>query len=165
MKEPSDHSRLAWTASVYYVEILVNCDLARAWEIMLDYKTWSPGYTEADITTVRGTPHTEGEIVLVSKPLLMDGEPLPQFYTETVKVVPHQHLVGYAYPREGRLFRNFIDFGLSKVSSGVRFDIHYYEQNLLSGDALIKHRKEFEQSLQTVAAAFKSYCEAKRGEA
>src|SRR5262245_58205337 len=105
--------------TVYYAESLVNCTLRKAWKIMLDYQSWNPTFAEAEVIPVRGEPSTEGELVLIRKSLTdVKGEPLPQFYAETVKVVPDRRIVWYVYPKEGDAFRNFVDFGLTEVAAG-----------------------------------------------
>jgi hypothetical protein len=161
MKESDRQTHLGWAASVYYAESFVNSTLEKAWKLLLEYELWNPTFVDATVTLISGKHRSEGEVVLIHKPSLhMYGEPIPYFYAETLKVVPYRHMAGYLYPKEGDTFRNFVDFGLSEVSAGVRFDIFYYEQNRLSGELLTKHRKEYEVALKDLAAAFKHYCEA-----
>jgi hypothetical protein len=150
------------TPSVYYAESEVECTLAKAWEILLDYPAWNPTFAGAQVSTVKGAPRTEGEVVLIRKPLLdVKGEPIPEFYAETVKLAPQRHIVWYVYPKAGEDFRNFVDFGLAETAHGVRFNIYYYEQNLLSGELLEKQRRDYAAALQHTANTFKAYCESR----
>lgn len=151
---------LAWAPSVYYVESFVSCSLRKAWELMLDYRAWNPSFADAEVTRVSGEPNTVGEIVLIKKSLLdVTGEPLPEFYAETVKLVPFNHIVWYVYPKAGDSFRNFVDFGLAESPGGVKFYIDYYAQNPLSGELLAKERQQSESGLRDLTLAFKNHCE------
>jgi hypothetical protein len=148
------------TPSVYYGESLVRCKIDYAWKVMLDYQAWNPTFVGAEVMPVRGDYRTEGELVLIKKSLSdVHGEPLPQFYAETIKVVPRRNIVWFVYPVEGDDFRNFVDFGLLEGPAGVTFRIDYYAQNRLSGDLLLKERTQSQATLQHTADAFKEYCE------
>lgn len=152
--------RLAPTPSVYYAESIVRCTLAQAWEAMLDYQSWNPTFVGAQVIPVKGEPRTQGEVVLISKRLTdLKGEPLPEFFAETVRVVQHRHIVWYVYPKDREGFRNFVDFCISEAAGGVRFSIQYYEQDLVSGELLVEHRNNNTATLEQSAAAFKTYCE------
>jgi hypothetical protein len=160
--EPEVKPCVGYVSSVYYATIAIDADLAQAWRKLLDYQSWNPTFAGANVTPVGGDFQSEGEQVLIRK-LLSDakGDRLPDFYAETVKIVPQKHVVWCVYPKEGDGFRNFVDFGLSDVSPGVRFDIYYYEQNHLSGEDLAKHRVESQEGFDKLALAFKQYCEAR----
>jgi len=146
--------------AVYYAEVKVNCPLEKAWKILLDYEAWNPTFIGAQVVPVQGPRRAEGELVLIEKSLSnTNGEPLPAFYAQTIKMVPRSHIVWYVYPKEGEAFRNFVDFGLTEARSGVGFNIYYYAQTVTSGDLLIQQRKDSEAMMQTVALAFKKYCE------
>jgi hypothetical protein len=132
--------------------------LDKAWKIMLDYKAWNPDFANSRVTLVSGQAGGEDEVVLI-QPLDANGVPIMEFYAATVKVVPRRHIVWYVYPKEGTAFRNFVDFGLSETSSGVTFNIAYYAQSPLSGEALLAERQNSEASLGNLATAFKQYCE------
>jgi hypothetical protein len=160
MPESGHEHKIEWVPSVYYAQILVDCPLARAWEILLDYRAWNPDFVGARVIPVSGKHRTQGEVVLISKPVVMDGEPLPEFFAETAKLTPHRRVVWYVYPKSEESFRNFVDFALDELPSGVRFNIDYYEQIRLAREAIKKHREEFEKSLHDCALAFKRYCEA-----
>lgn len=150
------------SVSVYYAASLVNRSLQDAWRTMLDYQAWNPSFVGATVMAVRGSPGSEGEVVLIKKELLdATGAPLPEFYAETVKVVPCSHIVWYVYPREGNSFRNFVDFALVDTPNGVMFSIYYYAQNQLAADVISAERIATQASLDDTAVAFKRYCEAK----
>lgn len=160
MKQLAGQNTHNWTPSVYYAEILVNCTKEKAWKAMLDYQAWNPTFIGAQVTPVCGKPGTEGEVVRIGKQLSdVNGDPLPEFFAETVKVVPERHIVWYVHPKEGDAFCNFVDFGLVEAGGEVKFQVLYYEQNRLSGSVLLRQREQFEATLLAVAAAFKSYCE------
>jgi hypothetical protein len=164
MQEENHRVDGGWTPSVYYAESVVNCGIEKAWKVMLDYQAWNPSFVGAEVTSVSGQARAEGEIVMIKKQLIgANGEPLPVFYAETVKVVPHRHIVWYVYKKQGDSFRNFVDFGLSEAPSGVRFNVYYYAQNQISAELLIENRRQSEVSLQNLATAFKRYCEAHAG--
>jgi hypothetical protein len=153
---------MSWAPSVYYANSLVNCPLPKVWELLLDYEAWNPSFADALVTRVAGEPRTEGEIVLIKKSVLdAIGQPIPEFYAETVKLIVPRRIVWYVYPREGDSFRNFVDFGLTEVATGVRFNIDYYAQNPLVGELLSKERVHSETGLHDLALAFKRYCESR----
>jgi len=157
-----------WVPSVYFADSFVKCKIAHAWGVLLEYDRWNPTFAGAQVTPIRGTARSEGELILVSKKSSdPKGEPFPEFYCETVKVVPGRRIVWYAYAKEGHRyqnqkdpFRNFIDFGLTEEPGGVRFDIYYYAQNRLSGESLSTERGFMPPLLRDIAAAFRDYCEA-----
>jgi hypothetical protein len=154
------HGQPSWVASVYYAESVVNCSLEKAWTVLINYRAWNPTFADAEVALVHGQRSTEGEVVLIKKSLKdAAGEPSPEFYAETVKVVNQRRIVWYVYPRKGQAFRNFVDFGLTAASSGVKFNIQYYAQEQLPQELLIKNRKEYQAGLDHLAIAFKSYCE------
>jgi hypothetical protein len=165
MKETINLADADWIPSVYFAESLVNTTLDYAWTVMLDYQAWNPTFADAQVTLVKGQPSTEGELVLISKKYLdAKGEPLPAFYCETVKIVPHRRIVWYAYPKLDNAnqmdsFRNFVDFGLTAVPGGVRFDIYYYAQNRVLEGQLATERKYMESFLSDLAVTFKKHCE------
>jgi hypothetical protein len=168
MKESNSQDALDWTAAVYFDETVVHCDIATAWEILVDYEAWNPTFVGAQVTRIEGTPRSEGERVRIHKtysdPL---GDAVPEFYAETVKIVPGRRIVWYCYAREGHTyqnqkdpFRNFVDFGLTELpSGGVRFAIFYYAQNRLSGESLSREREFMRSTLLGSVTAFRDYCE------
>lgn len=161
MQETNYRSEFGWSPSVYYAEIFVNSTIARAWDLMLDYQAWNPSFVGADVLRMNGAHRSEGEVVQIRKRLIdVDGTPLPEFYAETVKVVPYRNIVWYAYRKCGDGFRNFVDFGLSEDASGVKFRVSYYAQSQFTGELLLKQRLEREETLKKLVIAFKSCCEA-----
>ncbi len=151
---------MEWKASIYEAQSLVTCSLPDAWRSLLDYQSWNPSFADSEVVTVKGAPRTEGEVVLIKKKLLdVTGAPLPQFFAETVRLVPSRQVVWYVYPKDGDSFRNFVDFRLSETSEGVRFEIHYYAQDRLAEDLLRKQRREYQRFFDNLAFAFKKYCE------
>jgi hypothetical protein len=154
-------SNSQWAASVYYAEIVIGCELERAWERMLDYEAWNPSFQGAQVHRVRGEARAEGELVLIKKAIVDSaGNPWPEFYAETVKLVPQSHVVWYLYPKEGDAMRNFVDFELTAISSAVRFNIDYYAQSRVTGEALSRERKEMQAALNDLTLALKRHCEA-----
>jgi len=151
-------SELELLPSVYYAESVVRCPLDEAWHAMLDYQAWNPNFTNAQVTLVDGVPGQEGELNLISIHG-GDGAVLAEFYSRTVKLVLLRHVVWYVYPKQGESFRNFVDFWLEQTESGVRFRIFYYAQNWLSCQQLSQERASSEAALNSLAAAFKQYCE------
>jgi hypothetical protein len=159
-REPSQQRVVPWAASVYYVHGALNSTIEKAWTRMLNYEAWNPSFAGAHVTLIRGQRRCEGELILIKKAIIDSaGQPWPEFYAETVKLVPSQHIVWYIYPKEGDAFRNFVDFGLAEDSSGLSFNIHYYAQSRVAGDALLQQRKEMEIALGELVAAFKAHCE------
>lgn len=149
-----------WSASVVYTECSIDCPIERAWERLMNYEEWNPSFAGSHITRVRGAPRTEGELVLIRKTeLRINGEKYPEFYAETVKIVPQRHIVWYIYPKEGSSFRNFVDLGLTPEGKGVRLNTYYYAQNPLFGESLQAERNTLEAALNKNALAFKKYCE------
>jgi hypothetical protein len=159
---------LNWTPSIYFAESWARCPLNYAWKVLLDYEAWNPTFVGAQVQPVKGEWRKPGELVLIKKQLAgADGEPLPQFYAETVVAIAPRRIIWYVYPVEGHSFRNFVDFGLSEVDSGVRFSINYYAQSARYGEltpqqrqALEQERAQSVQTLQHTADTFKQYCEA-----
>jgi hypothetical protein len=158
MNEISSRERLS--PSVFYAESTVHCTLQEAWNMMLDYKAWNPDFVQSETTLVRGDPQMEGELTLVN---VLDEKraPVGQFYAETIKVVAPHHMVWYVFPVAGEEFRNFVDFWLEEVGSGVRFRIYYYAQNAVPVEALAQLRSNMDESLRSLTVAFKIYCESK----
>jgi hypothetical protein len=158
---------MAWTPSIYFAESVVRCSLDHAWKVLVNYEKWNPTFVGAQVQSVKGEWRKAGELMLIRKQLATSsGEPLPQFYAETVVAIEPRRIVWYVYPVEGHLFRNFVDFGLSEVASGVRFSINYYAQSpryaeltQQQREALEKERAQAMQDLQHSADAFKKYCE------
>ena len=149
-----------WTPSVYQAESTVNRKLSEVWPLLLNYEAWNPSFSDAQVSQIVGDPRSEGGIVLIRKNFKDGtGEPIPEFYAETAKLVQNQQIVWYVYPKEGQVFRNFVDFRLREVSQGVNFSIHYYAQDRLPRERLIKQRAEYQQFLNDLAIAFKRYCE------
>jgi hypothetical protein len=167
MKTPAALTDIDWAPSVYFADILVKCNLDHAWEKLWEFEQWNPTFAGAQVTSIKGAAKGEGEIIGVSKKIAdPDGEPFPEFFCETVKVVPGRRVVWYAYAKEGHKyqgqtdpFRNFIDFGLTEELGGVRFNIYYYAQNRLSGQLLSTERGFMPPLLKDIAAAFRKYCE------
>jgi hypothetical protein len=157
-----------WAASVYFAASFAKCKLNHAWAVLLDYERWNPTFVGAKVTPIKGTARSEGEVVLISKtPSDSKHESFPEFYCETVTVVPGRRIVWYVYAKDGHTyqdqndpFRNFIDFGLTEESGGVRFNIYYYAQNRLSGNLLSSEREFMQPLLHEIATAFSAYCEA-----
>lgn len=161
MPETSFRNEFGWSPTVYYAETYANATAERAWALMLDYQAWNPSFVGAEVLHMDGVHRAEGEVVLIRKRLIdVDDTPLPEFYAETVKVVPYRNIVWYVYRKGGDGFRNFVDFGLSEEASGVRFRVSYYAQSQFVGELLIKQRLEREATLKTLVIAFKSRCEA-----
>lgn len=153
------HEDSDWTPSVYYARSVIACPLDIAWQHLLSYETWNPAFRGAQVTRISGHPREEGELVLIQT-LDQTGAALPAFYARTVCLVPHRHVVWFVYPKLGSSFRNFLDFGLIELPSGLQFDVCYYTHDKLSADALIQQRREFQIGMDTIATAFKAYCEA-----
>jgi hypothetical protein len=146
--------------TVYYAETTIDCSLDKAWMSLLRYESWNPTFANAEVVRVAGDHRSEGELVQIRKMRKdVKGDPLPEFFALTVKVVPRAHIVWYVYPKEGSAFRNFVDFGISEAPSGVKFNIRYYAQDALSGELLQKQRTDYEAGMHRLAAAFKQYCE------
>lgn len=161
---------LAWTPSIYFAESVVRCSLDYAWKALVSYEKWNPTFIGAQVQPVKGEWRKPGELILIKKQLeTSSGEPLPQFYAETVVAIEPRRIIWYVYPVEGHQFRNFVDFGLSEGASGVRFSINYYAQSPRYGEltqqqeALEKERAQGMQGMQDLADAFKKYCETNVG--
>jgi hypothetical protein len=167
MNIPRNSSCVDWAPSVYFADISIKCTIAHAWVKLWEFHLWNPTFDGARITSIKGTPRSVGEVILVSKKKSdADDDALPEFYCETVKVLPERQIVWYAYAKEGQAFknqldpfRNFIDFGLAKSIDGVRFSINYYAQNRLSEAALSAERDVMTAGLPELAVAFRDYCE------
>jgi hypothetical protein len=139
----------------------IACDIATAWEILQDYQAWNPTFVGATVTPVSGPPGGEGEVVRISKRLVdPSGERIPDFYAETVKIVPERHLVWYVFGDEHATFRNFVDFGLDPTAAGCRWLASYYAQNAVEAARLEEWVGFQQETLEKTAAAFKEYCEA-----
>jgi hypothetical protein len=170
MNTPPELTHIGWAASVYFADIFVKCKLDHAWKRLWEFERWNPTFAGAQVTSIKGEARGEGEVILVSKRLSDPaGEPFPEFYCETVKVVPGRRVVWYAHAEKGHKyqgqtdpFRNFIDFGLTEEPGGVRFNIYYYAQNRLSGNALSAERAAMSPLLQDIVAAFRKHCETTR---
>lgn len=148
--------------SVYYAESVVNCPLNHAWRALLNYQAWNPSFAGAQVTHTHGEQGREGEIVQIQKSIMdASGKPWPEFYAETVKLVPQRHVVWFVYSKAGDLSRNFVDFGLEPATSGVKLSIQYYALNPLAGEALAAQRRQMEAALGELATAFKNHCESK----
>jgi hypothetical protein len=158
---------LAWTPSIYFAESVVRCPLDYAWKVLVDYQKWNPTFIGAQVQPVRGEWRKPGELVLIKKQMeTSSGEPLPEFYAETVVANEPHRIIWYVYPITGQQFRNFVDFGLSEVAGGVRFSINYYAQIQRFGEltvqqqqALEKERAQGTQDMHLLVDAFKKYCE------
>jgi hypothetical protein len=152
---------LGWIPSCYRNEVHVNCSLELAWETLLHYPKWNPTFVGATVKRVRGSFGQEGELVLINKELLKDvhGNRLPQFYAETIKVIPQKKLVWLAYPEEGLAFCDFVDFELTKTDSGVRFVYCSFAQNQLPESLIEQQRARAQATYLSVVNAFKAYCE------
>ena len=151
-----------WASSMYYAASVINCDQQRAWDLLLDYRTWNPGLAAAQVEHIAGRRGEEGEIVAI-KAVSASGESLPEFCAETVSLVAPRHLVWYVYSRGGDSFRNFLHFSLSPSDADVQFHIYSYARDRLSGEALVLQRRASEAGTQLLATAFKDFCEAKEG--
>lgn len=152
------HEDSDWSPSVYYARSVIACPLDIAWQHLLSYETWNPGFRGAQVTRVSGHPREEGELVLIQT-LDQTGAALPAFYARTVRLVPHHHVVWIVYPKEGSSFHNFLDFGLIELPGRVQFNVCCYTQDKLSGEALGQQRTAFQRDMNTIAAAFKDHCE------
>lgn len=149
-----------WSPSVFFVECVITCPIEHAWKCLLDYKAWNPSFVGAQVIPIRGAPSSEGEVVLIRKKVPRpDGKMSPEFYAETVKIIPYRRIVWYVHPKDGNTFRNFVDFGLTEVANGVKYNVCYYAQHPLSGEALKIERMGNEDALPKYAQAFKEYCE------
>jgi hypothetical protein len=153
------HEDSDWSPSVYYAHAVVACTPDIAWQHALRYEDWNPGLRGALVTRVSGCAREEGELVLIQTRDEF-GAALPAFYARTVRVVPRHHVVWFVYPKEGSSFRNFLDFGLIELPGRVQFNVCYYTQDKLSGEALGRQRTAFQRDMNTIAAAFKDHCEA-----
>jgi len=166
MNPTTQQDSLELTPSVYFAEILVQCELEHAWRVLLDFEVWNPTFVGSRVTPVAGNARSEGERLLISKTYSdPKGERFPEYYADTVKVVPSRRIVWYCYAKEGSSyhdqrdpFRNFVDFGLTEEPAGVRFAICYYEQNRQSGEVLSRERAFMQSALDQVVAAFREYC-------
>jgi hypothetical protein len=160
---------LGWTPSIYFAESVVRCSLEAAWKVLVDYEAWNPTFAGAQVQPVKGERRKPGELVLIKKNLDYHGEPLAPFYAETVVAIAPRRIIWYVYPAQGHSFRNFVDFGLSEVDAGVRFNINYYAQSARYGEltpqqqqALEQERAQSARDMQHLADAFKQYCETHR---
>lgn len=153
------HEDLDWSFSVYYAQAVVACTPDIAWQHALHYENWNPGLRGALITRVSGCMREEGELVLIQGHDEI-GAALPAFYARTVRLVPRHHVVWFVYPKEGSSFRNFLDFGFIELPGHVQFNVCYYTQDKLFGEALDRQRTAFQRDMNTIAAAFKDHCEA-----
>src|SRR5882672_7461797 len=111
MNALANESRHDWIASAYFADRLVDCALEKAWIALLNYQAWNPHFAGVDITRIRGNPSSEGELVLIKDRIpYVKGEDPPEFYAETVRVIPHTSIVWCVYSKVGDAFRNFVDF-------------------------------------------------------
>lgn len=156
----------AWTPSIYFAESVVRCPLDYAWKVLVNYEKWNPTFVGAQVRPMKGEWRRPGELVLIRKREIGSDDPAPDFYAETVVAIEPRRIIWYVYPVEGHEFRNFVDFGLSEVASGVRFSINYYAQSPRHGElaqgqqeTLEKARAQGTQDMQHLAEAFKKYCE------
>jgi len=154
-KRSSASSTLA--SSVYFAESTIELDVVRAWPLMLNYPAWNPAFVGGQVTRIRGRPSSEGELVLIK---LRDssGAWAPSFYAKTIKVTTHRHIVWDVYFADGSAYHSFLDFGLNEIPHGLRFSICCYERNQRHGLSLREHRKEYANSMHSLAAAFERYC-------
>lgn len=150
---------------MYYADVFVRSSLKPAWQALLNYEAWNPTFVGAQVEPVRGIRGSEDELVLISKKVPGHAA-LPRFYAQTVKVIPGRRIVWYvhatdeqAYQGQKDAFRNFVDFGLTEESGGVRFSVAYYAQNRLAGDLLASERESMDPSLREMTAAFREHCE------
>ena len=145
--------------SVYYAQSQLACTVEQAWPRMLAYQDWNPGFVGGTVSRLRGQPASEGELVLIS---LVDaaGNPVPEFYAETLKVVPLRHIVWDVYPKAGEAFRNFLDFELTPAAHDrAEFRIHCYTQDRLTGALLEQQRAQSQAGLNALATAFREHCQ------
>ena len=160
MSSIQDPAAVRWIPSVYRTESLIKCSLQTAWRCLLDYPQWNPSFRGAEIIAISGNPRSEGEVVLIRKPITdVTGAPLPEFFAETVKLRPQEQIVWYVYPKDGISFFNFVDFRIGEFGSRVKFDINYYAQDLLPIELLLRQREEYTQFFCELAEAFKAFCE------
>jgi hypothetical protein len=160
MSEIRNTASRDWLASVYFASADVRCPIATAWKILLDYRAWNPHFHGVDVTPIRGTPGTEGELVVIKDAVsYVEGEPPPEFYAETVKVQPPHRVVWCVFSKAGPAFRNFVDFGLTETNDGVKFNVGYYEQVQLTPDKLSAHRAASDEVYAKLVAAFRTYAE------
>lgn len=152
------HEDRDWSPSVFYAQSVVACAPDDAWQYALSYEIWNPGLRDARITRLGGRAREEGELVMIQA--YESGAALPAFYARTVRLVPRHHVVWLVYPEVGDSYRNFLDFGFVQLPARVQFDVCYYTQDKLSGAALIRQRAANRFAIDTLAVAFKNYCEA-----
>jgi hypothetical protein len=146
--------------SAYYAESIVHCSLEHSWKVLLNYQAWNPSFAGAKVIRVQGEPNREGEIVRIQKAITdSSGKTWPEFYAQTVKIVPYHHVVWHVYSQSGDPSRNFVDFTLEPATSAVKLRIGYYALNPLWGEALDTQRREMDAALRDLAVAFKNYCE------
>jgi hypothetical protein len=152
----------AYASSAYFAHSLIDCDLDRAWTLLLDYQAWNPGLAAAEVTTiVGGSSRSEGEVVLI-EPRDAEGRPLQAIYAETVKVIAQRRITWFVHPKDDDVFYNFLDFCLTPTATGVRFDIGWYSRDRLSGEALLAQKRATQEGAESLALAFKSYCDLDR---
>ena len=160
MSNPPDKPTRDWVPSAYFASIDVQCPIERAWLILLNYQAWNPHFAGVSVSRVQGTPPGEGEIVLIQDRVpYIEGEPPPEFYAETLALRAPYQVVWCVFSKHGPEFRNFVDFGLTQTSGGVRFEVRYYEQLTISGEKLAAHRSESASVYSNLVAAFKAYAE------
>jgi len=167
MADTNSLPSIGFAPSAYFAATVVKADRDYAWRALLSYERWNPSFVGAQVTRLRGSPGTEGELVLISKTVSeQQGEAFPPFYCETVRALPGHRIVWYVYAKERHSyrgyedpFRNFVDFGLMELPDGLHFTIAYYAQNRLAPDNLSQERGFMQPLLDDIATAFSKYCE------
>jgi hypothetical protein len=105
----------------------IDAPLERAWPAMIDYPTWNPGFVDAVVTTIAGTPGGADEITHIQ---FGDGAGgvADELIAETVRLEEPWHLTWFVSPTgDGEGYVEFLDFGLAERSpSGVTFVLTYY---------------------------------------
>lgn len=154
---PQDRS--GWLPSIYYAETTVKCQAEKAWEAMLNYPAWNPGFAGASVIRVCGKLNSVGEVVQIS---FVDdtGMHQPPIYARTIKVESCASIAWYCYPKLDDSFRIFLEFRLAGATSGIRFSIQWYALDRIRTEALAQHRTMTDATVQNLAVAFKTYCEA-----
>jgi hypothetical protein len=144
--------------SAFFPHISIDVPLDAAWAAMIDYNAWNPSFAFAKVTTVKGTPGAEGEVVHIDD-FDADGNLRAEFYAETVRIVERHHFTWAVYPAHGDDFLNFVDFELLERPGGVEFYIQYFAQTRTADADLPALRAAHQQSFEALTVALKTYCE------
>lgn len=138
----------------------IDVPLGRAWPAMIDYPSWNPGFVDAVVTTIAGTPGAQGEVVRIE---FGDGAGniVDELHAETVRLEEGRHLTWFVSPAgDGEGYVEFLDFALVERSSdGVTFILTYYGWDRGTGDTE-GYLAGKQALIDTLAPALKQYLEA-----